>query len=525
MIRTTATATEPSAMPACAPVDSLPIALRSMFWRPDYLEPSAWTEHLPFAFWLMEAQRPRTFVELGSHHGTSYFAFCQAAGRLGLDVRCYAVDTWRGDEHAGFYDERVYNKVRSYNDAHYSGFSTLVRSTFDEAAQHFGDGTIDLLHIDGLHTFEAVSHDFACWLPRLSERAVVILHDINVRERGFGVFELFEKLRGTYPCFEFVHGHGLGVVGVGAKQAELMARLFESSGTADDCAAIREAFSRMGRACGDAFALKELRTRALDSEEQLFRRKNEIAVLAEKLAKAEASVEARFKETANLTRMLLDLERADAASKQSIALHERNIRACEASLKQARAEHDRAVQQFAAREQKAQAAHAAAIAQAARRHRGEMLDGEWALAQANATRATLEQQLTALREEHARLSSSLSWKLTAPLRRLRSPRVAARAELSAASAELELLRGSDLFDRHWYLRKYPDVASNGIDPVEHYLSHGAAEGRDPGPRFNSNAYMRSYPGVREAGINPLVHYLRHGFKEGRTVLPAEPDQE
>ena len=107
MTQTTAPATEPSAMPARVSVDSLPVALRSMFWRPDYLEPSAWTEHLPFAFWLMEAQRPKTFVELGSHHGTSYFAFCQAAGRLGLDVRCYAVDTWRGDEHAGFYDERI----------------------------------------------------------------------------------------------------------------------------------------------------------------------------------------------------------------------------------------------------------------------------------------------------------------------------------------------------------------------------------------------------------------------------------
>src|SRR4051812_22412176 len=150
----------------------------------------------------MDAQRPGAFVELGSHHGTSYFAFCQAAARLALDARCFAVDTWRGDEHAGFYDERVFNKVRAHNDAHYSGFSSLVRSTFDEASQHFSDGTVDLLHIDGLHTFDAVSHDFDSWLPKLSKRAVVLLHDINVRERGFGVFRLFEALKASYPCFE-----------------------------------------------------------------------------------------------------------------------------------------------------------------------------------------------------------------------------------------------------------------------------------------------------------------------------------
>ena len=123
----------------------------SMFWRPNYVAQSAWIEHVPFAFWLMENLKPKKFVELGTHYGVSYFAFCQATQRLGLNTRCFAVDTWKGDEHAGIYDENVFQKVKQHNESQYSDFSRLVRSAFDDALSHFEDGTIDLLHIDGLH--------------------------------------------------------------------------------------------------------------------------------------------------------------------------------------------------------------------------------------------------------------------------------------------------------------------------------------------------------------------------------------
>ena len=243
---------------------------RPIFWRPSYIAQSAWLEHIPFAFWLVDTLRPRKIVELGTHYGSSYFSFCQAITKLDLETQCYAVDTWGGDEHAGQYGEEVYRQVSEHNQQHYSDFSTLVRSTFDQALEHFPQGSIDLLHIDGLHTLEAVRHDFESWLPKLSDRAVVIMHDTNVRERGFGVFQLLDELKQQYPHFEFAHGHGLGVIGVGSEQTSEMMSLYDLSGNASATRQVQEVFSRLGKACGYSWENGEIKRQmvALQANQQ-----------------------------------------------------------------------------------------------------------------------------------------------------------------------------------------------------------------------------------------------------------------
>ena len=67
--------------------------------------PDAWIGHLPFAGWVIQDISPEIFVELGTHSGNSYFSFCQSVVEAGISTKCYAVDTWRGDEHAGQYGE------------------------------------------------------------------------------------------------------------------------------------------------------------------------------------------------------------------------------------------------------------------------------------------------------------------------------------------------------------------------------------------------------------------------------------
>jgi O-antigen biosynthesis protein len=177
--------------------------------------PDSWVGHTPFAYYLMRTLQPSVFVELGTHSGNSYLTFCQSVVDHQLESKCYAIDTWGGDAHSGLYGEDVFKALAPHHERYYASFSRLMRMTFDEGLEHFQDGSVDLLHIDGLHDYETVRHDFETWLPKLSDDAVVLFHDTVVREGGFGVWKLWDELTQIYPRhFEFTHSNGLGVLSI-----------------------------------------------------------------------------------------------------------------------------------------------------------------------------------------------------------------------------------------------------------------------------------------------------------------------
>jgi glycosyltransferase involved in cell wall biosynthesis len=156
-----------------------------------------------------------------------------------------------------------------------------------------------------------------------------------------------------------------------------------------------------------------------------------------------------------------------------------------------------------------------------------------------AEHAGREQELIAQRQALAAVYASTSWRVTAPLRwggrrlrRLRQilgrvSRVTRRVLATRSTTPLKLWRSarviakSHQLDPAWYVATYPDVASVGLDPIEHYLAYGAAENRNPSPHFDTAAYLLANPDVAGSGINPLVHFILHGQAEGRGKVDIE----
>jgi lipopolysaccharide biosynthesis protein len=80
-------------------------------------------------------------------------------------------------------------------------------------------------------------------------------------------------------------------------------------------------------------------------------------------------------------------------------------------------------------------------------------------------------------------------------------------------------RASPLFDAAYYRERYPDVEAAGIEPLLHFVQSGAREGRQPHPWFDTAFYLERNPRVREIGINPLAHFLQVGARARRDPHP------
>lgn len=179
------------------------------------LSPYGWVGHIPFAFFLIERFKPEITVELGTHTGNSFIAFCEGNKLYNGSGKVYAIDTWKGDDHSGLYPESVYFELNKYVQEFYLDIGFMIRKNFNDAVFEFKDNSIDCLHIDGLHTYDAVKNDFYSWLPKLKENSIVLVHDTRVKSEGFGVYKFWDEISEVYPnnfCFE--HSNGLGVLSI-----------------------------------------------------------------------------------------------------------------------------------------------------------------------------------------------------------------------------------------------------------------------------------------------------------------------
>jgi tetratricopeptide (TPR) repeat protein len=177
-------------------------------------EPTAWAGHIPFAYYLVEKTRPKLIIELGVHTGSSFFAFADAIKILNLPCELIGIDTFRGDKHAGYFGDEVYMDVAKFLTENYPDNIALLKSTFDDAVDTIKDNSIDILHIDGCHTYQETKYNFETWALKVKENGFILFHDTMITRDDFGVWKLWKEFENssTGNTFNFIHSCGLGVL-------------------------------------------------------------------------------------------------------------------------------------------------------------------------------------------------------------------------------------------------------------------------------------------------------------------------
>jgi len=139
-------------------------------------------------YWLGR-QQPRggNFLEIGSYLGASSCFLAAAAMDIG-GVKIHCVDTWQNEGMSeGLRDTWAEFKKNV------EPFSSLVvthRGLSTEIAKTFNN-KIDLLFVDGDHSYEACRADVEAWFPHMKQGGVLVMHDYGWAE---GVRQVVEKI-------------------------------------------------------------------------------------------------------------------------------------------------------------------------------------------------------------------------------------------------------------------------------------------------------------------------------------------
>ncbi|MDX6305174.1 MAG: hypothetical protein QOI77_2143, partial [Blastocatellia bacterium] len=261
-------------------------------------EPTDRVAYAPLAMALIDLLRPSVFVELGTANGFLYCSFCQAVRDLLLDCRCFRVSP--EDQHDNSDGQKAFADMKEHHDDFYHGFSRLIQSNFDSALPQFEEKSIDLLHLEHARSYEAAKQIIGAWLPKMSDRGVIILGNTNLYDAGFDVWKLWKEITARHPHFEFAQQGGLGVFAVGPNvPAGLQPLLAASDGEAS---LIREFFRQLGERLGSRLQnsplddglqsrVKDLSLELQGKKDELAEKESTVKTLIEELGLAEKEAE------------------------------------------------------------------------------------------------------------------------------------------------------------------------------------------------------------------------------------------
>lgn len=165
---------------------------------------------------LLQKQRPKVVLEIGTAQGGSLFLFSKLADPQALII---SIDLPDGKFGGGY---------KSYKSAFYESFATskqqmcLLRAdshsaeTFERVKEILNGKKIDFLFIDGDHTYNGVRSDFNQYAQLVEENGLIGFHDIVSSTQECEVKKFWEETKRNYKVTtEFINSPNQKFCGIG----------------------------------------------------------------------------------------------------------------------------------------------------------------------------------------------------------------------------------------------------------------------------------------------------------------------
>jgi predicted O-methyltransferase YrrM len=164
--------------------------------------------------------RARRVVEIGTANGATLFALTRVAAD---DAVVVSVDLPGGLFGGGYpaWKKTIYSRfARPAQRVHLLRANSHEEQTFERVRQLTGSGSVDILFIDGDHTYEGVRADFLRYRELVRPGGLIFFHDIikNTFDPGVQVDRFWRELvarKWLDGCKEFVQDHQQGLAGIG----------------------------------------------------------------------------------------------------------------------------------------------------------------------------------------------------------------------------------------------------------------------------------------------------------------------
>jgi len=156
-----------------------------------------------------------TYVEIGSRHGGSLF---MAANFLKKGSKVISIELPNALWGFAGTEIKLEEVITRLNASGYICHSIIGNSQEKETKEKLfkilQDDKIDILFIDGDHTFEGVNSDWNMYIEFVKQGGMIGFHDVIPFSElpKVEVWKLFDELKRKYPYCEIVFQYGIGII-------------------------------------------------------------------------------------------------------------------------------------------------------------------------------------------------------------------------------------------------------------------------------------------------------------------------